>query len=380
VALRIAPYSKAYAAGTARLNARLRDAQVDPGLRLPVDGPDEGSEFDAEPTLPLVKRQFLLVDNGDVRGGFILQEQQFEVAGTIQWVANIQTPISEGVVDRRFALVAPKMLSLLLERKPLVFAVGMGGRLDQPFARLVSTLKWPTARVPFAFYVIHPARFLRNINVGRHTAIRALTRVAAWSGVGWLGVRCVHQASGAVQRLGRRPPQRLTTERITDWGEWTDAVWTAYRAACSFAAIRDCGTLPQFHPLSHQPLHAYRCVGADGREIGWVALQMRAMKQNPYFGDMRVATVLDAVAVPGWEDSVMTVVTRLATEAGADLIVSNQQHHRWRQAQWRTGFLEGPSNYLLALSPQLAAALHPLEQSFERLHVTRADGDGRVSL
>jgi hypothetical protein len=380
MAIRIEPFSSAWVPGIARLNARLDAAGFDPALRLPVDGPNELLAFDEQPCSPLTKRQYLLVDNGEVRGGFMLQEQRCDVAGQAQWVANIQMPLSEGVIDRRFALVALQMLNLILEKKPLLFAVGMGGSLEQPFARLVSTLKWPIALVPFAFYAVHPARFLRQVGVGRSAAMRSARQAAAWSGLGWLGVRALQAAGRLRHRQAGRRPRTVTPERVSAWGGWTDGLWDAYRAECSFAAMRDQQTLPLFHPLSHPRLQVHRFVDEGGQVVGWTALQVTSMVRNRHFGDLRVATVLDAVALPGWQDSVMASVTALGAEAGADVIISNQHHALWRDAQRRVGFLDAPSNYLLALSPRLAAELQPVEGSYTRAHVTRADGDGRVNL
>jgi hypothetical protein len=380
VAVRIEPFSAVWTSEIARLNARLDAAKVDPNFRLPVEGRDE-LPLAAEPTEPVTKRQYLVVDGSEVRGGFILQEQRCDLAGQAQWVANIQMPLSEGVIDRRYALVALRMLSLILESRPFLFAVGMGGSLDQPFARLVSTMKWPIGLVPFAFYVVHPARFLRNIGLGRSSPARAaLTTAAASSGLGWLGLRLLHGASGAWRRLGTERPRRVTCDRVTVWGDWADGVWNGYRNQCSFAAVRDRCTLPLFHDLALERLRAYRFLDDDGHPVGWAAIQLRAMIGSPHFGDLTVATVLDLVAWPGWEESVTRAVTWLATEADADLIVSNQYHRVWRAAQLRAGFLEGPSNYLLAFSPHLAAVLGSLDRSYERVHVTRADGDGRVNL
>jgi hypothetical protein len=71
----------------------------------------------------------------------------------------------------------------------------------------------------------------------------------------------------------------------------------------------------------------------------------------------------------------MTVAARLATEAGADLIVSISI--TGGQAQWRTGFLEGPSNYFWHFPSTGGRAAPRAKLS---ACVTRADGDGRVSL
>jgi hypothetical protein len=42
--------------------------------------------------------------------------------------------------------------------------------------------------------------------------------------------------------------------------------------------------------------------------------------------------------------------------------------------------VKGPSNYLLAMSKDLAAALASERDALARMHVNRGDGDGRIHL
>jgi len=63
-------------------------------------------------------------------------------------------------------------------------------------------------------------------------------------------------------------------------------------------------------------------------------------------------------------------------DQGMELIVSNQSHDSWRRAFKDAGFLQAESNFILAVSKQLAALLQPFEQTKSRFHFTRADGDG----
>jgi hypothetical protein len=46
----------------------------------------------------------------------------------------------------------------------------------------------------------------------------------------------------------------------------------------------------------------------------------------------------------------------------------------------RAGYLSGPSNYILALSPALTAAVRGEADGEARIHVTRGDADGRIHL
>ena len=63
-----------------------------------------------------------------------------------------------------------------------------------------------------------------------------------------------------------------------------------------------------------------------------------------------------------------------------DLIVSNQANPAWGKAFLAAGYLVGPSNFILALSPMLVGRLEPLEVSRKRIHMNRGDGDGPIHL
>jgi hypothetical protein len=66
-------------------------------------------------------------------------------------------------------------------------------------------------------------------------------------------------------------------------------------------------------------------------------------------------------------------------ETTADLVISNQTHALWVNAFRRAGFHTAPSNYLLATSKNLTAAILA-GGGGDRAHLTRGDGDGRIHL
>jgi hypothetical protein len=63
-----------------------------------------------------------------------------------------------------------------------------------------------------------------------------------------------------------------------------------------------------------------------------------------------------------------------------ELALTNQAHRNWIGAFRRSGFLTGPSNYLLATSPELSEFLDPPAELDPLIHMTRGDGDGRIHL
>ena len=358
-----------------RLNARLRAGGVDPGFLLPEDaGPQyPGDPLEKKPDAPFTKRQFLAIEDENVRGGFLLQEQPCEIAGETHWCANIQMPISEGLVDRKFSYVATRMLQLLLRDRPFVFAVGMGS-LEAPFAKLLSAMKWRVALVPFRFYVLRPARFLREIQSLHSSRSRALAaNIGVWSGLGILTIL-------ALQRVRTRSIVGLIPDRICQWGDQSSLLWSQYRAVCSFGAVRDGRTLPFFLDLSDSRLSAYRLADREGVVRGWIVLQVSAMRKNKYFGSLCVATLIDAVCEPGLERATVRAALACARDQEADVMVTNQLHRHWLDASDDNGFWRGPSNYVLATSPQLTQRISSVDPGFTSVHLARSDGDGRLNL
>jgi hypothetical protein len=117
-----------------------------------------------------------------------------------------------------------------------------------------------------------------------------------------------------------------------------------------------------------------------GRDVGWAVLYDTAMRQSAHFGNLRVGTVIDCWARPGFADAVARAATRTLEGRGVDLMIVNHAHAAWVSAFRRSGYLHGPSNYGLALSPALATAVRAAPDGEARMHVTRGDADGRVHL
>ena len=146
------------------------------------------------------------------------------------------------------------------------------------------------------------------------------------------------------------------------------------RSRCSFAVSRDLRTVRELYPLDDRERgYVLRC---EGRPVGWMSARLTRMRDHKYFGDLQVATLLDSVALPGFLRGSVTLASRALAHEGAELLVTNQSHMEWVAAFQAAGYLRGPSNYILALSKQLAADIASQPGGFARMHFTRGDSDG----
>src|SRR5581483_1083737 len=325
------------------------------------------------PKLPgrrLYQEYFLAVEGEAVRGGYIVKYQDFWINGENRPLAFYRLPLSEGIVNRAYTSVGVVMLRSALARQPVMFALGMGG-MHNPLPQMLTALRWALREVPFYFRVHHPGRFLRNIApLRRDAARRLLASLAALSGTGWLGIK-------AAQRLRTRAISGLQVERIESFGSWADELWQRCARNYFASAVRDSATLNLLYGEEK-----YLCVRVSraSQLLGWAVVLDTQMRQNKYFGDLRLGSIADCLAAPADALAVIQGATEFLDQRGVDLIISNQAHHAWSSALRSSGYFTGPSNFIFAASQGLAKVLSPLEQNFSQLHLNRGDGDGPINL
>ena len=368
MAVRIEPYTSEWAPAVRAFNARLTERAAAPGFLL-----DDAPPPPAGTNGAVTKSRYVAVDDDDVRGGFMLQRQPFWINGGVHRVANYQAPISEALVDRRYAWLGMRMLKEALRGDPLMFCLGMGG-LDRPLPRLLSAMGWTLSAVPFLFRIARARRVFRGLPAFRTGKRRVVAEALTLTGAGSVGIAALRL--GARWRT-RRP--RLRVDRVQAWDAWADDVWHASRAQYAMAAVRNAAGLAALYPLDDPRNVAVRLWDGDVL-AGWAVLYETCRDGHPYFGDLRVGTVLDCAARPGYAPAVAATAARVLDARGAELVITNQAHAMWSAAFRRAGFVAGPSNYVLALSPALADAVAAAGDGHARIHATRGDADGRIHL
>ncbi|MBK6599914.1 MAG: hypothetical protein IPG25_19315, partial [Proteobacteria bacterium] len=113
-----------------------------------------------------------------------------------------------------------------------------------------------------------------------------------------------------------------------------------------------------------------------GTMIGWLLLTCTPLKNHKQFGNMKLGCIADGLCDSADAEVLVRVAVEWLKERDVDLIVSNQCHRPWLRALRSNLFLEGPSNFVLAMSPALATRAPALEDCY----FNRGDGDGPINL
>jgi hypothetical protein len=319
---------------------------------------------------------YLTVDEGAaVRGGYFLKAQEFLLAGRTETIADIQLPVSEGVVNRAYAQIAAIMLVDAQQRQPLLYGLGMGGR-EEPVARLLRSAGWEMFSVPFYFHIVHPFRFLRNITYVRRSPLRrCVLDTLAFSGLGWLGTLGLR----ACYRSRVEKQSSVSAELVDDFGDWADVLWTDHKSHYGLCAVRDGEVLRSLYPKDAPSFLRLKVMNGS-RPLGWALLMNTQLSGHKQFGNMRLGSIVDCFAAPADAAIVIHEARAALQTAGVDLIASNQSHRAWRAALKTSGFISGPSNFLFASSKALSRRLVDAGVRADDIHVNRGDGDGPINL
>jgi hypothetical protein len=368
MALSIVPYAPHHVQAVKAFNQRLRAGGADKDLVFYEDctpkflpkrnGSNIYNEF------------FVAVEEGAVRAGYALKHQPFFFEdGEERSVGYYHHPLSEGVISKAYSTSGVLLLRDALARQPLLYCLGMEG-YDKPLPKMLKLLGWSDCLVPFYFRVAHPGAFLRHVEAARHGRGKPfLMDLAASSGMGWLAFK------GAQWWKQRRAPQSRphVVEEVAEFGEWADPLWQHAKNQHAMTAVRDSETLRVLYPATQTHLTRIRLT-SGGNAIGWAVVGER--RKNAKFGDLRVGSIIDCFAAPEDAVAVVRAAASVLDRRGMDLVTSSQSHEVWRRAFLSAGFFEGPSTFIFAASPKLSQLLAPFDQKKQRIHFTRADGDG----
>jgi hypothetical protein len=371
LAIVIQPYRQEHESAVQDFNRRLQASCNEPNLifsetHVPRWLPPANDN-------PVWNEFYVAVDGSAARGAYSLKQEALYIRGKgVHRIACYHHPLSEGIVDRSFASVGMLLARDALLRQPLLYALGMGGT-DQPIARMLKALGFTLTPIPFYFRVVHPAKFLRQMHALREKRWRAiLMDIAAATGTGWLAIKSVQAATGLRSRASNS-----VVEEIAEFSNWADELWNQVKENVSAATVRDADTLRLLYPAQYTSniasIRRLR-VSRNGSAIGWAIVGIR--RKDSKYGEMRVGSIVDCWAMPENSLAVVHAATNALEKDGVDLIVSNQSHQMWCSALEKSGFLKGPTNFILATSKNLTELLQPLEETRPSFHITRADGDG----
>jgi hypothetical protein len=354
--------------GIRQFNSRLAKAGID--FAFPVDSSGllhENPGVDAP-----YQTAYVLSDGSAVRGGYILKHEKIFAGEQIFPVGNYQLPLSEGIVDRKYAIAGLQLIKDALARESRLYSLGMGSTA-RPLPRLLAKLGWEVSKVPFLFRIENAGNFTREFQwLRQDVRLRILLDVARNTGTlaGYVALARLRR-----QALRSRAPTGASFAEVADLPGEIDELFFNVRNDYGLMCDRRAEALRVRLPADDSKL-LRMVLRRSGKVAGWVVISISQLRDHKQFGNMKLGCIVDGLAALADVGVLVAAACRRLESARCDLLVSNQTHPAWLKGLRRQGFFLGPSNFILALSPPLAAR----RAAVSLVHFNRGDGDGPINL
>jgi hypothetical protein len=315
--------------------------------------------------------KIVVVDEEGVHGGLDLRHDLFYIDNEETWLGYYKYPISEGIVNRRYAFVAIQLQQAIQKHVEYVYGIGGGGVRSTTMQVLLRS-GWSAGEIPFYFYLNHPTNCFHKLpSLQRSPLRKALARAASQSGLGWAGIKSTQYLRSL---LGRKTLRSASYEVVAEFGEWIDELFDRCRPQYRMVASRDSNVVRKMFPVASNLQRGI--VYSRGELVGWFVVVAPMLNKQSYFGELSVGLIADFFACPRHATEVIAAATDYLRRRQVDLVVCNASHSAWRQALGKCGYFRGPSNFPFVCSPRLEARLAPFPKILESAHLTRTDGDG----
>ncbi|MBD3216933.1 MAG: hypothetical protein GF310_01560 [candidate division Zixibacteria bacterium] len=362
--MKIIPYNEASLEDVKAFNHRMKKG----GSTHKIPEDFESGRF-AEIGNGIIDREYILaLDGSNVRGGYTLKYQDYRINQKDGRLALMQPPVSEELVDSSFRGVGKQLIEELAMREPMLLVSGIR-RKGYFGPELFHEIGWPVLEIPFYFKIRNAFGFLRNISYLRDNIFKKTgLDLAALSGLGWLGLKILNLFK---YRKTLRT-EDSNSEMVDAFGQWADDLWEVSRNGYIMSAVRDSNLLNTLYPSSDERFIRLR-VSFGKNNVGWAVLLSVQLKDHDSYGSMKLGSIVNCLSLPGFEEYVIEQATKILKTLDVDLIVTNQSYKSWRRAMNNCGFMQGPSNFFIAMSPPLARLLEPLQKHLDLIHINRAD-------
>lgn len=323
------------------------------------------------PAVPSRLQMIVASDADGVHGGYTMRVDHFSLDDSPLHLNYFGFPISEGVMDRKYAVLGLKLQRDIQHRTEFAYGLGGGGISSQ-----VNQLKirggWSACDVPFWVSVNRPAEVLRKLPLIRRSVLRStVASLLVNSG-------CASLAGVAHRSFFRRRRELrcrlLSSNQVHGFSAWVDELHDRCKACYRLLARRDRVALEKRFPGGLPHLHRVEVLLND-QPIGWFVALDRVFNKQKHFGDLKVGFFLDCLALPEHALYITAAATDFLSTKDVDVVVCNASHRAWNNALRRCGYLKGPSNFPCLASPALAQRLGSMEDCLAESHLMRADGD-----
>src|ERR1700683_1447452 len=363
-----------------RFNQRLSSGGFAGQFNCTANDPTESTQSTtSQSPAPMAVHRFVAVDaSGETRGAYQLRWQKLWLRGAEFQAASYGYPVSEGIIDKQYAMLGVAILRDAVKRCEFLYTLGSGGANGNVF-RVARHSGWQMHDVPFFFRVIKGGHFVRYLpHIQRHSAARPFAKAAAATGLAPFSIALLQGAS-ALARAGSSTLRLFPTfqvDEVPSLAAVAGEIWSRVRGHYEFCVVRDAAHVDPAFPPARTDLHRL-VIRRHGAPIGWAVVMTESLSRlRAYLGDVTPGLIVDAFGDPTYAREIVRAATAWLVDHNIDVVLTNTSHIKWTAAYRASGFLPFKSQYPLIVSRALVERLQNFPAIMPHSHFSRGDGDG----
>lgn len=368
--MQIIPYEEKHIAAVKKFNERMLAAQTELFFTFPEVA--KSSELAKDENSRIYQQYYLAVEEDNVHGGYILKQQPSQKLNNEITIGNYQLPLSEGIINPRFAMVGVQIYLDVIRKQKYLYSLGMGNQ-NRPLPQFLKKMGWSVGDVPFFFKILKPTNVIKYMPAIRnHYRLKPFMFILDQLKIFSLMINIYN----LLQKIrSNKTDAKIVVTHEPEFSNWADEIWQQSKNDFQWICERSSEILNTLYP-SKSNRYIRLHLKKENKSIGWALVLATQMKEHKQFPNMKVGTIADGLCLKGYENDLIVACERFLQKQSVDLIISNQSHHRWTQAFKSNGYLNAPTNYIIAFSPEMMKGL----TDFSQCHINRGDGDGPINL
>ncbi len=317
-----------------------------------------------KPGSKIFQEQIVLVEDEEyIRCAAKIKNQNYLLKGKIINFQDIQIPISESIIDRKYLPSNLFFLKNLSNLSKNMHALGMGG-VDEPLPKILNKLGFDLFKVDFFFLPLKISTlyniFINKININLlknfSFIFKPLDSIISLS-----------------YKLNCFKNRNIKIKIFEEFTEQDTLIWEAVKNDFHLIAEKKAENLNIIYSSERFKLTKLRIYDQE-EYLGWLVLKITRHERDKYFADEKTCTIVDLCTEPCNYNIFIKTAKRIAFKDNAGVILMNSLNKEFNYFLKKNLFINSNSNFAFA------SKLENQHIDLNKSWITRGDGDGPINL
>ena len=303
---------------------------------------------------------FIVVENNKfIRAVVAIKNQQYLINGKEINFKDIQQPISESIIDKKFLIQNLVFFNKIINLSVNMHGLGMGG-LNEPLPKILSKLKFNKYLIPFFIFPISVKKTL-YIYLKRKKINFPLKILEILSPIDFFYKFLINFFQN-----------KITQEEFNLFDKKDDELWDKVKLNFDLISFKNKINLNLVYNSKRFDLLKIR-IYKNKNYLGWIVLKITKHNNSNHFFDSKTCTIVDMLCEKIHYNILIKEIKKISLKYNCDVILVNSTYFDFNIKLKNNFFINFNSNFGFVYKTFETFNIH-------KSWITRGDGDGPINL